>query len=194
MLVYLFFEYGRNKKDMCPMIRRPPGIEIALLGFIRQGPQHGYQIHQMLSDPLGLGPIWKLKQSQLYALLGKLEKDGLTWGVLEPQAVARPPRRVFHLTRAGQVVFQKWLETPVDVPRAIRQEFMAKVYFGRMEGEALVRKLFDAQCDTCRAWLEATRAEATEPASFSEFINTYRVGQIEATLAWLECGRRALLG
>ena len=62
---------------MSPMVRRPPGIELVLLGFLREGPMHGYQIFQMFSEPNSLKLVWELKQSQLYALLTKLELDVL---------------------------------------------------------------------------------------------------------------------
>ena len=54
-----------------------PGLEIALLGLLRTHPRHAYELHQLLtegSEPLGI--IWRLKQSNLYALLAKLEEAG----------------------------------------------------------------------------------------------------------------------
>ena len=44
---------------MSPMIRQPLTIEYALLGFLRQQPRHGYEIYQQLSDPTGLGLVWR---------------------------------------------------------------------------------------------------------------------------------------
>ena len=171
---------------MSPMVRRPPGIELALLGFLKQEPQHGYQIHLLLSDSEGLAPIWHLKQSQLYALLAKLEDDGYTWGVLQPQDAARPPRRVFHLTHEGQTAFQKWLLSPVNMPRLMRQEFMAKLYFARQDGPEKTRALLALQYSTCQKWLDTFSAEIIPPDSFHQTIRQYRIGQIEATLAWLK--------
>jgi len=170
---------------MCPMVRRPPGMEIALLGFLRQGPQHGYQIHQILSDPDGLGTIWHLKQSQLYALLAKLEKDGYLIGELEAQIVAHPPRRVFHLSTAGLAVFLDWLKRPVEVPRLMRQEFMAKYYFALREGKEHARVLAEAQFAACQGWLGIMKSQKGELSTFSGSIHRYRIGQIEAMLAWL---------
>ena len=178
---------------MCPMVRRPPAMELALLGFLRQGPQHGYQIHLLLSDPAGLGPIWRLKQSQLYALLTKLEKDGYIWGELEPQAAAaRPPRRMYQLTITGQTAYQNWLRTPVNVPRLMRQEFMAKYYFARLEGQAQVKVLIDLQRATCLQWLETLYAEQAAESAFSRVVYRYRLGQMEAALAWLDTCQQEL--
>jgi DNA-binding PadR family transcriptional regulator len=160
-------------------------MEFALLGYLQQGPQHGYQIHQMLSEPTGLGPIWRLKQSQLYALLTKLEKDGYIRGEVEIQEAARPPRRMYQLTAAGRSAYQEWLKSPVNVPRFIRQEFMAKLYFARQEGDEKARALIELQRAICQQWLETIKSEKADRASFSGLLQQYRIGQIEATLNWL---------
>ena len=178
---------------MCPMVRRAPAMELALLGFLRQGPQHGYQIHVLLSDPAGLGPIWRLKQSQLYALLTKLEKDGYIWGELEPQAAAaRPPRRMYQLTITGRTAYQNWLRTPVNVHRLMRQEFMAKYYFARLEGPVQMKALLDAQRATCLQWLDGLQAEQATESAFSRMVDRYRLGQMQAALAWLDTCQQEL--
>ena len=171
---------------MCPMVRRPPGMELALLGFLRQGPRHGYEIYQLLSDPSGLGSIWRLKQSQLYALLTKLEIDGYTLGKLEALQTAHPPRRMFQLTKSGQVAYRNWLKSPVNAPRLMRQEFMAKYYFACREGQAHTHALINLQRTICQGWLESMKTEKVEPASFHWQVQQYRIGQIEASLTWLE--------
>ena len=68
---------------MCPMTPTPLTIEWSLLGLLRQQPMHGYELHQMLSTAEGLGLIWHLKQSQLYALLERLEERGYLSSTLE---------------------------------------------------------------------------------------------------------------
>ena len=171
---------------MSPMIRRPPGIEIALLGFLRDGPEHGYQIYQDVSDPAGLGLIWNLKQSQLYSLFAKLEKDGSVSSVIRSQE-PHPPRRVFRLTAAGRKIYLDWLTAPVAVPRLIRQEFLAKLYFLQAD-EAAVRLLVGRQMTVCQRWLDEYQSKITkfEPGSFGQITFLYRVSHIESIIAWLE--------
>ncbi len=178
---------------MCPMVRRPPGLEIALLGFLLDGPQHGYQLHQMISDPTGLGLIWHLKQSQLYALLAKLEKDGFTNSTLQSQD-PHPPRRVFELTSLGREAFMDWVSSPVTTPRLIRQEFLAKLYFVSKKNADMVRQLIDKQCSVCQRWLTEfnTQMTASEPQSYRWTMYQYRLGQIEALQQWLESYRNDL--
>ncbi len=171
---------------MCPMVRRPPGMEIALLGFLLDGPQHGYQLHQMISDPVGLGLIWHLKQSQLYALLNKLEGDGCITSTLQNQD-PHPPRRVLELTSMGREAFMDWVSSPVTTPRLIRQEFLAKLYFVSKENADMARQLIDKQRSVCQRWLAEfkTQITASEPQSYRWVLYQYRLGQIEALLQWL---------
>ena len=152
---------------MCPMIRRPPGMELALLGFLQNGPQHGYQIHQLVSHPDGLGLIWNLKQSQLYALFDKLEAGGYVSSVMQSQE-PYPPRRVFTLTGDGRKAYRNWLTSPVTVPRMVRQEFLAKLYFLREAEKDIATALIERQRAVCQQWLDdfKRQSEKGKPGSF----------------------------
>lgn len=90
------------------MSRSPLTIEYALLGFLYQQSRHGYEIYHQLLAGDSLELVWRLKQSQLYALLTKLEQQGYITARLEPQDV-RPPRKMLQLTAAGQEAFLSWL-------------------------------------------------------------------------------------
>jgi PadR family transcriptional regulator, regulatory protein AphA len=173
---------------MSPMIKRAFSMELALLGFLRHKPLHGYQIYQQLGRPDDLGLVWRLKQAQLYALLGKLEEAGLIASSLE-QKGGRPARHVFHLTPAGEKVFEDWLGSAVATPRQMRQEFQAKLYFARLEGTQETRRLLTLQQATCRHWLENQQKRVqgeAESSSFRRILDEYRLGQMQATLTWLE--------
>lgn len=178
---------------MSPMVRRSPGLELALLGFLRQGPQHGYRIYSMTSEQAGLGSIWHLKQSQLYALLAKLEKDGYVSSTLQSQE-PHPPRRVFKLTRLGDKAFCEWLTNPVEVPRLIRQEFLAKLYFARLEDKSTMRKLLEKQRVVCQSWLDRVQAElsGSEPMSYLWSTYQYRLENIQALQRWLDTCKQHL--
>ncbi len=149
---------------------------------------HGYEIHQHLSDPDGLGLVWRLKQSQLYALLAKLEQEGYVTTTLELQD-NRPPRKVFQLTEAGHEAFLAWVQSAVPTGRMLRLDFLAKLYFAQREGPAVALRLIEAQRVTCRDWL-ATQQQAVEALQgthpYERLVHEFRMGQIEAMLAWLD--------
>jgi DNA-binding PadR family transcriptional regulator len=122
------------------MIRLPLTTELALLGFLYEQPMCGYEIHKRMSDPSDLGQVWQVKQSQLYALIGKLEEDGFISSELQIQET-RPPRKVFRLTSTGIQVFLDWLHNPVEHGRDMRLEFQVKLYFIQKEGEVALNHI-----------------------------------------------------
>jgi len=168
--------------------------ENALLGFLHQQPMHGYEIHRRLSETEGLGLVWYVKQNQLYALLGKLEKKGYVTTTLEPQP-NRPDRKVFHLTNAGRETFWTWLQSPVQHGRKLRLEFLAKLYFAQQEEPAIALGLIEEQRGACLAWLntEHDKVEALEGEHpYERLVHQFRLGQLEAMLTWLDTCEQAL--
>lgn len=172
---------------MSPKTSNPLTIELGLLGYLRPGPLHGYEIHQRLLQLDGPGMVWRIKQAHLYALLGKLEEIGLIQSTLQAQET-RPNRRVYRLTEAGQDAYWKWVTAPVSTPRQIRQEFMVKLYFAHRENQEIATALIENQLSVCQGWLENHQEQlnATPGESFSRSVYQYRLGQIQAASGWLE--------
>jgi DNA-binding PadR family transcriptional regulator len=172
---------------MSPKISHPLTIELGLLGYLRPGPLHGYQIHQRLQEQDGPGLVWRIKQARLYAHLGKLEEAGFLQSSMQPQET-RPTRRVYRLTKEGREVYDQWMVTTVSTPRQIRQEFMVKLYFAQRESPQTVITLLDNQLSACQNWLEMYQQQlkAAPEGSFRWRVHQYRIGQIQATLAWLQ--------
>jgi len=177
-------------------------IEHALLGFVYTRPGHGYEIYQQLADANGLWQVWRLKQSQLYALLTKLEEAGLLAATMQPQE-PRPPRKIYRLTAIGRDAFERWLQTPVTHGRQMRIEFLAKLYFAQRQGTAGTARLIDQQTTACQAWLrELRRADALlaevrpELQGGNDFfgyaVQQFRLNQIESFITWLTTCREAI--
>lgn len=180
---------------MSPPTSSPLTIEKALLGLLRQQPAHGYEIHQRLSEQAGIGRVWRVKQSHVYALLGKLEDSGFIEATLEEQG-ARPPRKVFHLTKSGRAAFQEWVHAPVEHGRQFRLEFLAKLYFARQEGDTVARTLLDRQRESCREWRDAQEDKANrlrQERPYDWLVHQFRAGQIESMLEWLDTCEETLL-
>lgn len=173
---------------MSPLVRQPLTLEHALLGFLYERPMHGYEIHQNLASLAGLGLVWQVKQSHLYAMLEKLEGDGYITGKQQAQEM-RPPRRVFRLTSAGRKAFRDWLSRPVSHGREVRLEFMAKLYFARRVGAAWVSQLVERQRQECGDWrasLLGQSAANAERGTFAWLVYQFRVSQVESMLTWLD--------
>jgi DNA-binding PadR family transcriptional regulator len=169
-------------------------VEYALLGFVYERPTHGYEIYQQLSAAQGLWQVWRMKQSQLYALLTKLEDEEYLVTTLQPQE-ARPPRKVYSLTAAGRSAFEQWLMTPVTHGRQMRVEFLAKLYFAYRQGPQVVAPLLTQQVLTCRQWLAELQAQGNTAAAvdpFAQAVYHFRITQVESFLTWLLLCQAAL--
>ncbi|MBN1954547.1 MAG: helix-turn-helix transcriptional regulator [Anaerolineae bacterium] len=163
--------------------RRLP-LEQALLGFLLQGPAHGYDLHRQVQDELGR--VWYVGISSVYAALQQLEDDGLVQSTVVAQA-DRPARKVFQVTAGGREHFVAWVRRPVLVIRDVRVEFVARLYFFRVLALDGVEHLISEQESVCRQQLERLAQDAAEcaPDDFYRLVVAYRKGQIEATLNWL---------
>lgn len=167
-----------------PAERNP--AEYIVLGGLAQGPVHGYDLFKSLSE--SLGSVWSLGMSQVYALLGRLEAEGLVSHQRISQGV-RPDRKTFQLTEAGRDIFERWVETPVPHIRDIRLQFLAKLHFARLEGQEAETRLRRAQERVCRDKVEALARGGREAGSAIERqACQLRLAMVEAVLAWLERG------
>ena len=168
-------------------------VEYALIGLLRQQPMHGYELHQQLVQRSNLGSVWHVKQSMLYAILSRLEDEGLVWASVEEQGL-RPPRRLLHVTPHGEAAFHAWMARPVESGRSFRLEFLAKLYFARQEGSASVGRLVECQQASLTEQVGRLRSALDALATsvgFDRLVLLFRVGQLEAMLTWLEECRRS---
>ncbi len=173
---------------MSPRMQAPLTTEYILLGFASQGPVHGYDLHKQISTLDGISSIWHVKQSQLYALLEKLESMGYLQAEAAP-GTSSTPRKEYHLTDAGREVFEAWAVSPVTHPRQMRQEFLARLYFARQAGPAAALKLIEAQYSAASGWrkeLETRLTGAGSVENFQRTVDEYRLSQIDAILKWLD--------
>lgn len=178
---------------MSPLLQSPLAIEHALLGFLRQSPMHGYEIHQRLSDPNGLGVVWHIKRSYLYALLTRLENENLIVIASLQAQDFRPPRKVFALTPLGEKAFLKWVQSPVAHGRDVRLNFLVKLFFARREGAQAVAHLLKRQRIACQNWLSQQEEAADrlrEAQTYEWLVCQFRIGQLQAMLDWLDICER----
>lgn len=73
--------------------------ELLLLGLLQKEEMHGYQLHEFIDS--FMQTCVDLKKSTAYYLLEKMAKDGYVTRTEEREG-NRPPRRVYHLTPAGE--------------------------------------------------------------------------------------------
>jgi PadR family transcriptional regulator AphA len=168
--------------------------EYVLLGLLNQRPAHGYDLHQRLIEELG--QIWPISLSQMYNILKRLEAKGLIVGVVQTQEKA-PPRRRFRLTPLGRRRFEDWLTVSTEPrARAMRVEFLTRLYFAYLANPKAARSLIDNQIAVMQAEIAALTtqlAEVPPDQVFNQLGLDLRLRQLTSTLDWLvEC--RTILG
>ena len=155
-----------------------------LLGLLMSQPRHGYELYQEYSHELGR--VWRIGLSQLYAQLKQLEADGLVTARAELQA-ARPSRKIYQITPAGQEAFLDWVHQPSRHIRDIRLEFLARLYFFRRLALPGLEQLVAAQKAVCQAQVEALAGSAVETDdAFASLVIEFRQGQLRAIIGWLD--------
>jgi PadR family transcriptional regulator, regulatory protein AphA len=163
------------------------GLEQVFLGLLSQHPTHAYDLFRLVSHDTDLRLIWRLKESHVYAILSKLEQEQFVAGEVIPQGT-RPPRKLLHLTPAGEQLFLTWKRTPVQRARAFRQEFLAKLYFALEDGPQSTGELLHQQIHTCEQRYQDLHQELASLSSertFAHAVLHFRVIQMEAILSWL---------
>ena len=161
--------------------------EYALLGFLEQGPTHGYDLHRRLL--LHLGQVWHISQSQLYNILKRLEAQADIAGELQEQS-RLPDRRILHITEQGRARFETWLAAPTGCSvRAIRVEFITRLYFASLRSRDEALHLIEAQAAVLRQGLERLQSadlKQTPEQTFNRLGLEFRIQQLRAALDWMQ--------
>jgi PadR family transcriptional regulator, regulatory protein AphA len=160
--------------------------EMALLGLLYQEPGYGYRLHrQVVAD---LGQVWHLSQSQAYAILKRLESQG----EISMQKISQeklPARQLLQMTPQGRKHFLEWLDTPSGgSSRAIRLEFVTRLYFLRMYMPEKLAQAFErqkAEAESHLRQLEKTLAELPDEQVYNRMSVDLRIEQLHAVLNWL---------
>jgi PadR family transcriptional regulator, regulatory protein AphA len=168
-------------------------IESALLGLIALEPRHGYDLAREFAPDTVLGDVVHLELGMLYSHLKRLELDGFIIASIETQA-ARPPRKVYQVTPAGQCELERWLREPVARTRELRLEFLLKLYIARQHNPDAANALIVGQHAQCEGFVTSLIEQlAAESDDFRRLVLEMRLAQNQALLGWLDRARRAVL-
>jgi DNA-binding PadR family transcriptional regulator len=168
--------------------------EFALLGFLYLEPLHGYQLHRRLEA--NLREVWRIPQNQAYNILKRLEKEGL---IRPDRAEAPDPRApvLFTLTGAGRAAFERWLFTPTPCSaRALRVEFLTRLFFASHMGEDLASRLMqdqDAAVQAAIARLGERLAAVPPDQVFNRLSLDLRIRQLNTLRTWLQASEATLV-
>jgi DNA-binding PadR family transcriptional regulator len=131
--------------------------------------------------------VWTIKQSQLYALLEKLEEENLVSSAIIP-GESHPNRKQYSITSLGRQTFTAWRSSPVEHGREIRIEFLAKLFFAMQAGSETTLELVDEQRSRCVEWLnhmDYSLGNIGPDQTYEKAVLQYRISQSQATINWL---------
>ena len=156
-----------------------------LLGLLASGPKHGYELkrdhdHRLpRAKPLAFG--------QVYATLGRLERDGLVATAGQERA-AGPERTSFALTDRGRASLDEWLGQVEPPAPYVSSTLLAKVIVALLAADAdRARTFLTAQREAHMIRLRELTAVKTDPAaSLGDVIAAdYAIAHLDADLRWL---------
>ena len=160
--------------------------EFALLGFLVASPCHGYDLHQKFQAELGA--VWHLSQSQAYAILKRLEARGDISSQLVEQDKL-PPRQILHITPVGKGRFEEWLNDAGHNARAIRLEFLTRLYFTLQYYPDQAPRIYETQCAEIRASierLESLLAHLPPDQPYNRLSLDLRLRQLRLIQDWMQ--------
>ncbi|GIE98155.1 PadR family transcriptional regulator [Paractinoplanes rishiriensis] len=157
-----------------------------ILGLLAGGPRHGYDLKRAHDERL---PRAKpLAFGQVYATLGRLQRDGLVTEAGQDRE-GGPDRTSYTITEAGREHLDTWLSA-VEPPAP----YVTSALFNKV-----VVALLAADADRARDYLvaqrvahmsrmrELTAAKSESGASVGDVVAAdYALGHIDADLSWLQ--------
>ena len=159
----------------------------AIMGFLYIHPMHGYDLHKHLETDLH--EVWRISQSQAYNIVKLLKNVGWITATLQQQE-KRPDRDLLTLTDLGNTEFETWLYAPTPgSARAIRVEFITRLFFASNLNENLCSRLIQEQADTIRSHVDALyqRLHAIpQDQIFNRMGLDLRIRQLQSVLVWVE--------
>ena len=171
-----------------PRPQDPLTMDFLLLGLINRQPTHAYDLYKQVSSSEELKALWTFRQSRLYAVLDKIERNGLISTTID-QEEQLPARKICTITPAGKSAFEAWLHSPVDHMNEIRSDFLGKLYFLKDRPEEEKRHFIDAQKHRCQTWLsniEKILAGHPNRDDYLHLVYSFRAEFIRSTLQWME--------
>ena len=115
-------------------------VPFYILGLLmRYGPQHGYNIKQLVSE--GISDFAKIKLPTIYYHLEKLAEKGYVESNVEKDG-NRPERIVYSITDSGVTYFNSLLKKILDENYSVEFNFDGALYFHTFaDNNAIIKNL-----------------------------------------------------
>jgi DNA-binding PadR family transcriptional regulator len=151
----------------------------ALLGFLREGPLTGYQLHKTAGD---IAPFWTVTRSQVYRELAALAQRGL----IKRGPTGKRDAVPYSITTKGRDAFAAWLASEPE-PENLRVPLLLRLTFAEDLPADQLKAVLQSQHDRHRRLLDEYVALDAELAALSELQRItlrYGIHYETAVLAW----------
>ncbi len=156
-------------------------LDLAVLGLLRRGPRHGYDLKRQLAD---LGFL-RVSFGALYPALRRLEKRGL---IVALRPTAR--RKSYRLTPAGIAALDELLARDDEELEEDRRFHLRLAFFEFIEPprrlEILRRRRSKLLPRRAEAGRVLRRTEGTTADAYTLAVIRHNVARIEADIQWLD--------
>jgi DNA-binding PadR family transcriptional regulator len=155
---------------------------MTLLGLLEPGPSHGYELKRAFDHRFGNDK--PLPFGQVYATLGRLERDGLAI-VTGTEAGEGPDRKRYAITEQGVTDLEQWLAEAEAPEPHLQTVLFTKVVLALLSGRDANRYLDTQRAAHLGRMRQLTELRRTSPLTQS-LLADYALFHLEADLRWLE--------
>lgn len=162
-------------------------VELVILGSLKDGPRHGYEIKKTVEN--SLGRFLKLNNNLLYPTLKRLERTGAVSCRVDVQD-RRPARRVYAITPSGEALLSDLLEDAEGETRqATYAAFYVRVAFFHLVSPVTRLRILRVRqrllLDVI-AYLEDCLACQNEARPYARRLAAFSLQRHQAELEWVE--------
>ena len=157
-------------------------VSYALLGLLEPAPSHGYELKRAYDGHFGSDR--PLAFGQVYATLGRLERDGQVT-IDGTQAGGGPERKRYAITAPGRAAVDTWLRTPEPPEPHLQTVLFAKVVLALLSGRS-AEVFLDAQRAEHLARMRDLTSRRRDGALGDKLLADYGLFHLEADLRWID--------